>query len=323
MALSHLSWSMSARAAATMTAAAFIANLSARLSAYGGTVVADPDTFGIAWYPPGLSDDLAIVIAVKDASVGTPTMLTPDSATTGVVLLGMVKGAPASGGASLNWDAASPLGSGTFSGYWRGVTYAGSNNLTMMISDEAMAMFLDAAGATGTIKAAVAGAIMDPLSTHASNAETNGRVYGMWVTSGATTGLSAGGWNGTSASSATASGLFVHGTVNGNTHVGSFVPGSATWRTLNATVAISGVAITTTNLRGENGTNYITQDIFWFGTTWHGKARGITIVADGRHAATRQTTIAGPSTVDAVYLAGMAGTGADGDCIGFEARDLS
>lgn len=322
MALAHLDWTLSARAATTVTDAALIADIKARAIAAGWTVVSDPDTYGIACYAPGLSDDLAIIFAAKDASVGTPTMLSPDTATTGVLLVGMVKGAPASGGASLNWDAASPLGSGTFSGFYRGVTYSGSTHLTMMFSAEALALFLDASGASATIKAVVAGAWIDPLSTATANCETNGRVYGMWVTSVATTGLSATGWNGTSATSATASALFTHAAANGNCHVGSFVPRSSSWRTVNATSAISGVAITTTNLRGEDVAQDVSLPFAIFGTTFHGVTRGITIVPDGRHAATRQTVIAGPSTVDAVYLAGMGGTGADGDCIGFEARSL-
>ena len=129
------------------------------------------------------------IVAGASALPGSgPTMatingLTPDANAINRLNLGMVKNP----GAYTNWNAANPFTSGNFSGYatvspaTTAITYV---TLYMWECQEAwVAMLFNAGGTQGYIMAG--GAFLDPLSTVALNAESDGRCYSI-TTTGAT-----------------------------------------------------------------------------------------------------------------------------------------
>lgn len=322
MALTPSYYDKSARAVATMTDAALIADIATRMAALGWDVIADADTFGIACIAPAaaLAGDLAIIFAMKDASVGTPTMLTPDTATTGVLMVGLYKGGALDGTETLNWDAADPLGAGgTFSGYWRGVTPAGSTRLTIWACEEALVLCLDN-DASGTLKSIIAGAWVDPLSVETADCETTGRVYAMSVSGGvATTGMSANPWSTGTSNSATGNGIFAHGTSAGNAHTGSWVPRSSSWRVF---TKHHGLTISANQYISSGGAVYIWPWMLMInsGTDCVGFTRQMGTTKHTRHDRTEQQDF-GSGAEDAVhYMAN--GFTSDGEGIGLLAHVL-
>ena len=144
---------------------------------------------GVAWTPEvQLSSGTTIAIALTPVTStlgqkiiyaggvsGAPTMISPDTYTTARVIFGLCKNAGSFG----SWVNSNPFGTGEFSGY-TGFSVAVSaihvyeSQDTIMVIGEA---------STGGVYISLAGAIIDPESSNANTAESDGKVYGL-MTSG-------------------------------------------------------------------------------------------------------------------------------------------
>ena len=222
-----------------------------------------------------------VVIFAGRTLPGTPTTLTPDTTAASVPLVGVNK----NGGAYNSWDAALPMTSGQFSGYWRAGS-TGSNAVATIVrcfvSQETI--FLQVIQ-TATIQSWVyAGGILQPYTNDTSLAcETDGRLYGM-VTPGSAGGVSLS-WLTTN------NVYFSHSTTASATHAGVFQPGSSTMYacgTRTAYTAGGGAVAELTDLSGA-----FIGDIMDFGRN----------TASGQNAGTRLGTLRG------VYRAGSVQSG--------------
>jgi hypothetical protein len=150
-----------------------------------------------------------------------PTMLTPDAFLANCILYGMQRNA----GAFTTWTSATPFTNAGFSGYWKGTRPFSvlQDSVAMWESQEGCAIQwgLSSDGSTSTVGF---GALIDPLSVAAANAESDGRLYMMFgsgvsfgvstVWASLTGGSSGGTWGG-------------GGSTNGANHAGVFAPGTA------------------------------------------------------------------------------------------------
>ena len=150
-----------------------------------------------------------------------PTMLTPDTFLANCINYGMQRNA----GAYTTWTSATPFTNAGFSGYWKGTrTFATlMDSVALWESQEGCAIQwgLSSDGSTSTVGF---GALIDPLSVNASNAESDGRLY-MMFGSGTTFGVSAVWASLTGGSSGGSWGG--GGSGNGGNHAGVFAPGTA------------------------------------------------------------------------------------------------
>lgn len=222
-----------------------------------------------------------VVIFAGRTLPGTPTTLTPDTTAASVPLVGVNK----NGGAYNSWDAALPMTSGQFSGYWRAGS-TGSNAVATIVrcfvSQETI--FVQVIQ-TATIQSWVyAGGILQPYTNDTSLAcETDGRLYGM-VTPGSAGGVSLS-WLTTN------NVYFSHSTTASATHAGVFQPNSVTMYacgTRTAYTAGGGAVAELTDLSGA-----FIGDIMDFGRN----------TASGQNAGTRLGTLRG------VYRAGSVQSG--------------
>lgn len=184
--------------------------------------------------PPGTNLQ---TILMAGSAINSPTgsaMASPDIATTNNMFVNITKGS----GSYNNWTLNPPITSGTTFGYWKAWTTAGgTGNVYLWESKECIAVILNTS--TGQTYGFIAGAILDPESSDAADAESDGRLYGI-ATSGATV-IS------TTFLTNTVSNQFLnqHGSLNGNSHYGIFTPGSSTLITLRP-VQILALSDTTT-----------------------------------------------------------------------------
>ena len=165
------------------------------------------------------------------------TFLAPDTATlANCIVYGMNR----SSGAFTTWTSATPFTNAGFSGYWRGTRAFASlayDSVSMWESQEGCVLQF-ANAAAGSTSSIGLGALFDPLSTAALNAESDGRLYTMWgsgsllVTNGGwaqvTLGSDATAWAGSAGASACHAGTFIP-----NTTVmlgGTAAAGSQTYR---------------------------------------------------------------------------------------------
>ena len=198
------------------------------------------------------------------------TFLAPDiSNLANCIVYGMNR----SSGAYTTWTSATPFTNAGFSGFWRGtrifttVTY---DSVAMWESQEGCILQFGnaAAGSTATIGL---GALFDPLSSAALNAESDGRLYSMWgsgsalVTSGTwasiTVGTDGTAWAGSSA-------------VNGG-HMGTFTPGTSVMLGLvDKQTYRFGTYVPTTTFTSTNGDIARVPLSAWNGsTTFFGQSR--------------------------------------------------
>ena len=150
-----------------------------------------------------------------------PTMLTPEAFLANSILYAMQRNA----GAYTTWTSATPFTNVGFSGYWRGTrTFATlMDSVALWESQEGCAIQwgVSTDGSTSTVGF---GALIDPLSVAATNAESDGRLYMMFGagSSGATStswaNVPGGNANGTWGSGGSAAGA---------NHAGVFAPGTA------------------------------------------------------------------------------------------------
>lgn len=135
--------------------------------------------------PPINSLGMAYIVA-GDTVVRAPTMNT-DSWTQNLPVVGMNKNS----GVYNSWVAANPMTSGQFSGFIRGaattvaVTTAVPNYLYYWECQEAFHVVW-LGGAANTPLMWGGGAVIDPLSAAAANAETDGRLYSIFSSGGST-----------------------------------------------------------------------------------------------------------------------------------------
>lgn len=127
--------------------------------------------------PLAAVSDLRSIWAGVDAGAPAPTMCAygADTFAAGFILSSINKGS----GAFNAWDAVNPFTAGDFFGYWRGAirTTLTISQIQVLESTESIAVF--AITNTGAVVGDYEGAIIDPLSSDAADAESNGRLYGM------------------------------------------------------------------------------------------------------------------------------------------------
>lgn len=139
--------------------------------------------------PPLATALVQRILFAGSVNAATPTMNT-DTWATGILLVGINKNSGAYNNANpasnLGWRDPAPFSSGQFSGFFRGTmalstAYGTQNTVYMIESQEAVVVIVS--GASGNSIMA-AGATVDPLSSAALNAESDGRLYGMHTTGG-------------------------------------------------------------------------------------------------------------------------------------------
>jgi hypothetical protein len=125
-------------------------------------------------------------IVAMDIAAATPTMANTaasvDSFATNTLLASVHK----TPGAYNTWAAANPFTSGDFHGYYRasfGAALAQTWSADVYESQESVVIALNN-NAGATVLGLMLGAVLDPLSTHASAAESDGRLYGVCVSGG-------------------------------------------------------------------------------------------------------------------------------------------
>jgi len=168
--------------------------------------------------PAALGLITPVVIFAGRTLPGTPTTLAPDITTASMFLVGVNK----NGGVYNSWDAALPMTSGQFSGYYRGGSTAAQALATIIrcyVSPETI--FIQVIQSAAVQSWVYVGALLQPYTNDTSLAcETDGRIYGM-VTSGNTGAVSSSWLN-------SASVIFSHTTANGGPHGAVFQPNTAT-----------------------------------------------------------------------------------------------
>lgn len=168
--------------------------------------------------PAALGLITPVVIFAGRTLPGTPTTLAPDITTASMFLIGVNK----NGGAYNSWDAALPMTSGQFSGYYRGGSTAAQALATIIrcyVSPETI--FIQVIQSATVQSWVYIGALLQPYTNDTLSAcETDGRLYGM-ITNGS---------SGTVATSwlNAASTMFSYTTTNGGPHCAVFQPNSAT-----------------------------------------------------------------------------------------------
>jgi len=222
-----------------------------------------------------------VVIIAGRATVGTPTMLAPDTAFNSICLIGVNK----NGGVYNSWDAALPMTSGQWSGYYRGVYSALNATATIVrcyVSQETiLVQCIQSATVQGWM---YAGALLQPYTNDTSLAcETDGRLYGMTV-SGGTSSVSTT-WLTTTVA------MFSHATSASANHSAVFQPNTATMYACGTRTVYSsgGGAVAET----QDGSGAYIGDIMDFGRN----------SASGQNAGTRLGTLRG------IYRAGNVQSG--------------
>lgn len=160
------------------------------------------------------------IILAGAAGAAAPTMASPDTYTANNLMIGLNKNS----GAFNAWTAALPFTAGQWFGYWRvWPTSAGTGSVDLYENTEGIWVVVRNSTGSATYHCC-AGATLDPESSDASDAESDGRIYGVWVTgSGAAAAVTF-----TDPSFVTDWCPWCHDTSNGTAHSATFVPGSGT-----------------------------------------------------------------------------------------------
>lgn len=194
-----------------------------------------------ALYPAPPTSTLGGRILLAGAAslpVPNPTMASPDSAATNILMGNVIKNA----GAFASWNAAAPFTSGQVFGYWRiWPTTAGTGSVHLWEGKDAMKIAITAGtGAYGWIGLAIG----DPDSTDASDAESDGKVYGQ-ITSGSAFAINP-------AFGSTIDQWLGHSGSASQPHAGIFTPGASAVLTV-APRGRHDTAMTTTGLKSRSG----------------------------------------------------------------------
>lgn len=162
-------------------------------------------------------------IIAGTVALPAPTMLTPDTPAGNLLFYGMQRNA----GAFTTWTSATPFTNAGFSGYWRGTRLFNSapsfDSVSMWESQEGCVIQYGASSNGNTMTIGF-GALIDPLSTNAANAESDGRLYMMFGAGSNAVTLTA--W--ASAANNTNGSTWGAGASSAsNSHSGVFAPGTA------------------------------------------------------------------------------------------------
>lgn len=181
--------------------------------------------------PPTNTLGMRYIVGGTTTTVRAYTFLAPDSTTqVNCIVAGMNRGSGTYG----NWYDAQPFTSG-FSGYWRASRIFAAiayDRVAMWESQEGCIIQMFVAATAASTSTLAMGALIDPLSTAAGTAESDGRIYCMSA-QGSSTNMSA-----TWASIGAADGGFLgHYNANTGAHFGAFNNGSTTLTQLVRTLA--------------------------------------------------------------------------------------
>jgi len=177
-------------------------------------------------------------------SSGAGSKMYLDTQTGGIMMVGTAKNSGSYG----NWTSATtPFSTGDFTGFIHACRNTASttySTIYMYESQEAIiAQFITSTGAVCEI---VAGAFIDPLSSHSLNAESDGRLYGV-TSSGSTNLLTTLRWT------AIINQTFNHTGGNGAPHAAVFVPGAGTVQTIYKPLFGVNTTFISGNLTAKNG----------------------------------------------------------------------
>jgi len=198
--------------------------------------------------PP--SGNAKIIIAGSSGTPSpSPTMASPDTYGVNTLMMNITKNA----GAFTTWNSGNPFTSGTTFGYWRilgsrtantGITNF-TGNIYLYESKESVGVFFITTGANTSVSysnGGIAGALWDPESSSSSDAESDGRTYGMITSGHYNSSLTAStdwddenlwgldhftGSNATASTSTTKGFFHGHASLAGGSHCGIFTPGSS------------------------------------------------------------------------------------------------
>lgn len=266
----------------------------------GNTFLSSSTREAVWCYPPSPSGSSQVVLMAGSA-INSPTgsaMASPDLSTTNNMFVNITKGS----GSFNNWTLNPPITGGTTFGWWKTwITTAGVGNAFLWESKECIAVILNTS--TGTTFGFIAGAIIDPESSDAVDAESDGRLYGI-ICSGPIV---------ISTSFATSTSFLSHIATNSNTHSGVFTPSAGTIIpiSINQLLAMSD----TTTFRTTSG-KFVRQAITMRKNstpfTFIGRLRDVMYCTDGK---TGQKLMDGATTIG--YLLGSQTT-SDSDQIMLE-----
>lgn len=110
----------------------------------------------------------------------SPTMASPDSFSAGMLMVGINKDS----GSFNAWDNASPFTSGSFHGYYNVWGSSESHAQRVYMYECQEAVYLVIVRSNGTTRHCCVGAFVDPGSTNTSDAESDGRLYGVYTSGG-------------------------------------------------------------------------------------------------------------------------------------------
>ena len=246
--------------------------------------------------PPTATLGLRVILAGAAALPSpSPTMASPDTATTNTLMANVVKNA----GAWNSWNATSPYTSGQTFGYWRvWATSAGVGTVRLYEGTEACLVLVETSA--GLSYGVILGAILDSESTDVVNdSESDGKLYGM-ITSGTTTTIPS--------SMSSTTGFLDHSALASQQHAGIFTPGGSTLLTMNRRSLSSG-GMSTTGLKTRSG-RYARAPYDYRASAAApndvalGRLREIFMFSDGR---TAQKLTSGATTIG--YLVGASNVG--------------
>lgn len=138
--------------------------------------IAGPVTEAVYCTPPTGAINHRMIFA-GSTTAKTPTMASPDTWATNIVLAGLAKNA----GAFNAWDNAAPFTSGQFYGYWRAANTGSGTFSRVWIIESQEALFVVIELTTGACIPILGGAYLDPESSATGACESDGARYGLAV----------------------------------------------------------------------------------------------------------------------------------------------
>ncbi len=166
-------------------------SMAAIANAFSSTTYADGSSrvtgSGVAWTPfsqlsagttlavslTPVTSTLGQKIVYAGGGGGSPTMISPDLYANTRINFGLCKNA----GNFNSWADANPYGTGQFSGYTGFVV--GTNVSAIHVYESKDSVFVLGESSAGNMYITHAGAIVDPESSNASAAESDGKIYGL------------------------------------------------------------------------------------------------------------------------------------------------
>lgn len=179
-----------------------------------------PKTAIYGYAPTSTAINQAVAICGTASTAGAVwKQLATDTRLVNHLYMGLAKNS----GTYTSWNnATTPFSVGDFTGL--GYLAAAVANFTSVIMWECEEAIVVQILNSTNLSAGVAGAFIDPLSANTTNAELDGRLYGISVTGNSN--FMAATW--LSATSVTAAPLFYHATTGGDQHCVTFTPGAGT-----------------------------------------------------------------------------------------------